>query len=103
MRWRGTLQDVRVVWGADAGSNQSLVLIKLKLKLRKSKKAEQRSPPLGAQKLKDPVKKRAFQQDVRNRFEVLQDQQQLDLDYFNTVMMEVEQETLGLRGRKKEE
>ena len=93
---RGTLQDVRVLRGADAGSDHSLILIKLKLKLRKAKKVEQRSLLLDVQKLKDPVKKRVFQPEVRNRFEVLQDQQQLDL---NTVI----QEALGLRGRKKEE
>ena len=64
---------------------------------------EQRSPLLDVQKLKDPVIKRAFQLEVRNRFEVLQDQQQLDLDDFNTVMMKVGQETLGLISRQKEE
>ena len=102
-RWRGTLQDVRVLRGADAGSDHSLVLIKLKLKLRKAKKAEQRSPLLDVQKLKDPVIKRQFQLEVRNRFEVLRDQHQLDLDDFNEVMVDVGQETLGWRRRKKEE
>ena len=100
-RWRRTLQDVRVSRGADAGSDHSLILTKLQVKFRKAKKVEQRYPLLDIQKLKHPVIKRAFQLKVRNRFEVLQDQQQHDLDDFNTVMMEVGQETLGLRGRKK--
>ena len=83
----GALQDVRVLRGVDAGSDNSLILIKLMFKSRKAKKVEQRSPLLGVQKLNNPVIKRAFQLEVRNRFEELQDQQQLDLCDFNTVMI----------------
>ena len=89
-------------WKSFAGSDHSLNPIKLKLKLRKAKKVEQRYPLLDIQKLKHPVIKRAFQLEVRKIFEVVQDQQQLDLDDFNTVMMEVGHETtLRLRWRKK--
>ena len=47
--------------------------------------------------------KMTFQLEVRSRFEVLQNQQQLDIHDVNTVMMEVGQETLGLRRRRDEE
>ncbi|XP_061176934.1 craniofacial development protein 2-like [Saccostrea echinata] len=70
-RWRGTLQDVRALRGADVGSDHTLVLVKLKLKLRKIKKGEQRSPQVDVSKLKDPTLMKSFQLEVKNRFTIL--------------------------------
>lgn len=42
-RWRGTMQDAGALRGADIGSDQTLVLAKMKLRKAK-KKWEGRSP-----------------------------------------------------------
>ena len=102
-KWRSSLQDVRVLRGADVGSDHYLIRVKLKLKLRKVKKREQRSPLLDVNKLKDPVIRKTFQLEVKNKFNILQDKQELDIDDFNTVLVEAGKKTLGLRKRKKEE
>ncbi|XP_056021988.1 craniofacial development protein 2-like [Ostrea edulis] len=60
-RWRSSLLDVVVKQGADVGSGHSLVLAKIKLKLRKSRKKDQRPPPINIQKLKDTKTLRYFQ------------------------------------------
>ncbi|XP_062595390.1 craniofacial development protein 2-like [Saccostrea cucullata] len=70
-KWRGTLQDVRALREADVGSDHTLVLVKLKLKLRKIKKGEQRSPQVDVSKLKDPALMKSFQLEVKNRFTIL--------------------------------
>lgn len=41
--------------GADVGSDHSLVMAKIKLKLRKTKKRDHRDPPLNIAKLNDPA------------------------------------------------
>ena len=60
-RWRGSLQDVRAMRGADVNSDHTLVIAKLKLKFRKAKRGEQMNPRLDAAKLNDPTVKRSFQ------------------------------------------
>ena len=51
-KWRGSLQDISVRRGADIGSDPSLVMAKLRLKLRKARKKDQRPPHVDVQKLK---------------------------------------------------
>ena len=67
-RWRGCLQDVRATWGADVGSDHVLIIAKVKLKLRRGAKKDQRTPPLDVRKLKDPNVRRTYQTEIRNRF-----------------------------------
>ncbi|XP_062597006.1 craniofacial development protein 2-like [Saccostrea cucullata] len=100
-RWRGTLQDVRALRGADVGSDHTLVLVKLKLKLEKIKKGEQRSPQVDVSKLKDPALMKSFQLEVKNRFTILKDEQELSIEQFNTTL--AGKKTLGLKRKKKEE
>ena len=102
-RWRGSLMDVVARHGADAGSDHSLVLCKIRLKLRKAKKRDQRSAPLDISKLKDPRTKRAFQLEIRNRFSLLMEQDEVQLECFNDILLETGKELLGQRKRKKEE
>ena len=102
-RWRGSLQDVRAMRGADVNSDHTLVIAKLKLKLRKAKRGEQRNPRLDAAKLKDPTVKRSFQVELRNRFNLLTDQQELDIDSFNQAILGAGKRILGTARRRKEQ
>ena len=102
-RWRGSMQDVRAMRGADVNSDHTLVIAKLKLKLRKAKKGEQRNPRLDVAKLKDPLVKRSFQIELRNRFNLLNDQQELDIDRFNQEVLGAGKKVLGTARRKKEQ
>ena len=73
---------------ADVGSDHSLVLAKIKLKLRKAKRKEQRSSPINVQRLKDPQVKRAFKTEVKNRFAVLAEHpEEVDMQYFIEVLV----------------
>ena len=101
-RWRSSLQDVAAKRGADVGSDHSLVMAKIRLKLRKSKKRDQREPPLNVGKLKDPAVRRTFQIELKNRFTALQDKQELDLYNFNEALLESGKKVLGPRKRRNE-
>ena len=88
--------------GADVGSDHALVIAKIKLKLRKTKKRDQREPPVNVAKLKDPAVKKIFQIEVRNSFTALQNQQEMDLHNFNEVLCKAGKKVLGPRRRRNE-
>ena len=102
-RWRGCLQRVRARRGADVGSDHVLTVAKVKLKLRRVAKKDQRAPPLDVRKLKDPNVRRTYQTEIKNRFAVLLEQQEMDLYQFNQTLVEAGKKVLGPRRRKKEE
>ena len=54
-------------------------------------------------KLKDPKVRKTYQTEIRNRFAVLLDQQEMDLSQFNQILVEAGKKILGPRRRKKEE
>ena len=89
--------------GADVGSDHVLTIAKVKLKLRRVAKKDQRAPPLDVRKLKDPNVRRTYQTEIRNRFAVLLEQQEMDLYQFNQTLVEAGKKVLGPRRRKKEE
>ncbi|XP_063411386.1 craniofacial development protein 2-like [Mytilus trossulus] len=74
-RWRSSLQDVRVMRGADISSDHHLIIAKVKIKLAKGTKVEQKRIKYNVEKLKDQ-----FQIELRNRFEVLKDGPDLDIN-----------------------
>ena len=88
--------------GADASSDHLLVVSKIKIKLRRSKKGEQRSARLDVGKLKDPSVKKSFQVELRNRFNVLDNRQDLDLEVSNKEILAAGEKILG-RARKRKE
>lgn len=47
---------------------------KVRLKLRRARKKDQRKPPLDVGKLKDPITLKSYQTDISNRCTVLLDQ-----------------------------
>lgn len=59
-RWRSSFRDVVVRRGADVGGDHSSVMAKIMLKLIKTKKRDQRDPPLNIAKLNDPAERKTF-------------------------------------------
>ncbi len=80
-----------------------MLLAKVKLKLRRTKRNAQRPPAINILKLRDQGVRKAFQIEVKNRFAVLQEQEEIELHKFNEVLLETGKQLLGLRKRKKEE
>ena len=93
-KFRRSLQDVRVMRGADVASDHHLVLAKMSLKLKKFKPV---SP--GARKkfqvslLQDQCKKDEFSIQLSNRFEVLQDLEDTEIEDHWSRVKEVFQDT----------
>ena len=104
-KFRRSLQDVRVMRGADVASDHHLVLAKVSLKL---KKFNQVCP--GARKkyqvslLQDQSKKDEFSLKLTNRFQVLQDLDDTDVEDHWSRVKEVFQDTCEeVLGRQKYE
>ena len=72
-KFRRSLEDVRVMRGADASSDHYLVVANIKLKLKRCKKPTSCSGVIyDVAKLKSPEVKREFSIQLKNRFECLQ-------------------------------
>ena len=71
-RWRSSLQDVRVLRGADVGSDHHLLMAKVRLRIAKVKKGESGRVRFEVSKLKDLEVRNAFKLALHNRFEGLQ-------------------------------
>jgi hypothetical protein len=99
------MMDVRAMRGAYVGSDHHLVLCKLRLKLKRSRKgkAEQLFDSI---RLKIPEEKERFTTELKNRFEVLESVTADDIDSLSAniqrTFLETSQEVLGYkkRGRK---
>lgn len=102
-RRRRGLQDVVARRGADEGSHHTLIMANVKLKLRKAKRKDQREPVLDVRKLKDPNTRTSFQIEIRNRFTVLQDHQELGLHHFKEAMLMAGKNVLSAKRIKTEE
>ena len=72
-KWRKSLADVRTRQGADVGSDHQLLIAKLRLKLRKNKKSKGPERPYGVGKLIDQETRLAFQVELQNRYDLLQE------------------------------
>ena len=102
-RWRSSLQDVRAYRGADVASDHTLVLAVVSLKLRRSKGRQVRQQRLDSGRLNESLTKQAFAVEVKNRFQVLGEQQEMTIDGFNQALREAGEKVLGFRRKKKEE
>ena len=61
------------MWGADASSNHHLLVATLKLKLKRCQAQQQTRAKYNATHLRDPSVVEAFQINLRNRFQALED------------------------------
>ena len=102
-RWRSSLQDVRAYRGADVASDHTLVLAVVSLKLRRSKGRQARQQRLDSGRLNESLTKQAFAVEVKNRFQVLGEQQEMTIDGFNQALREAGEKVLGFRRKKKKE
>ena len=104
-KWRSSLQDVRACRGADCASDHTLVLGVISLKLRKTRKGQQRARLIDSDKLRDKDVRTAYSLEVQNRFHLLQldSDEDISLENFNQVLRESGEKILGFKCRKKEE
>ena len=73
-RWRRTLQDVRACRGADVGSDHTLLVCKLRIKIVRNKETGlQRHPRFDTTKLKTEDRQKEFAITLTNKFQALPD------------------------------
>ena len=87
-KWRRSLQDVKANRGADIGSDHVLVVASVSLKIRKTKRGEERQQQFDTAMLKNSNREKAFKLELKNRFNVLQEEQEMNIDSFNQVLTE---------------
>ena len=71
-RWRSSLQDIRVLRGADIGSDHHLLTAKVRLKIARVRKGDSGLVRFEVSKLKDLEVRSTFKLALHNRFEGLQ-------------------------------
>lgn len=76
-RWRNGVLDSKAFPGADINSNHNPVIATIKIKLRKLKKPAGRKV-YNLECLADPVKKIEFEAELKNRFKVLEETDNLE-------------------------
>ena len=87
--------------GGDIGSDHVLVVATVSLKLRKTKRGEERQQRFDAEKLKNSNAERAFKLELKNRFNVLQEEQYMNIDSFNQVLTETSKKLPGYRQKER--
>ena len=81
-RFRRSLQDTRVLRGADAASDHHLVLGKFRLRLKKYTQMNAGSrQKYHVNLFKDPAKKNEFKIELKNRFQALEELEEADVDH----------------------
>ena len=102
-KWKNSMRDVKVCRGADIASDHNLVVGVLSLKLRKAMRDAQRPRQLDSSKLENDVVRKAFSIEVKNRYRVLGEEQEMTIDKMNQALKEAGEKVLGFRKKKKEE
>ena len=85
------------------GNDHTLVIGTTALKLRRAKLTEKRQLRFDVSKFTDSETGGKFEVEIRNRFSVLEDEQELDIAAFNKVLMDASDKVLGYKKNKKEE
>jgi len=102
-KWRRSLQDVRVMRNADVGSDHSLLIGKLQLKLRNAKVGKKCHPRLDVVKLNDPNIRELFSVAIREKLKSIQTESSFTMSSFNHALKEVGEKVLGHRRKSKVE
>ena len=100
-KWRGSLQDVRVYRGADIFSDHGLLIGKIKLKLRKTRRGQERGRIIDSGALKDEGTKIKYRLELQNRFKKLEGKEDLNIEDINQVYIETGERILGFKKRKR--
>ena len=101
-KWRSLVGCQSRSW-ADIGNDHVLVVETVSLKLRKTKRGEERQQRFDTAKLNNSNTDKAFNLELKNRFHVLQEEQEMNIDSFNQVLTETSKSQLGYRKNRKEE
>ena len=83
--------------GADKGRDHVLVVATVSLKLRNTKRGKEGQQRYDTAKLNDSNTEKAFKHELKNRFHVLQEEQEMNIDSFNQVISEKSKTLLGYR------
>ena len=102
-RWRSSLQDVRACRGADVGSDHTLLVAVVSLKLRRARRGQKRGQQFDISKLRDDQIRQAFRRELRNRFQISGEEQEMNIDSFNLIRLskQLERRSLVLKRRRK--
>ena len=106
-KFKRSVNDVRVMRGADVGSDHNLLITKLKLKLHKVQGKAIKSKRYESCKLKIPEIKERFSLELKNRFSALTDIEEQDIDShwteFKNIYNETAQNIIGPRKKANKE
>ena len=100
--WRRSVEHTRVYRGADAASDHYLLVVKIKLKLHRNPNSAKTNARFDTQKLENEMLKSRFSVELRNRFAVLEVEENIIEDCIQvvTVYTETVEKVLG-RAKKK--
>ena len=100
--WRRSVEDTRVYRGADAASDHYLLIMKIKLKLHRNPNRVKTNARFDTQKLENEMFKSKFNVELRNRFAVLEVEENIKEDciQMEKVYTETAEKVLGRVRRK---
>ena len=101
-KWKSSLLDVRTRRGADVASDHELLVAKIRIKLRKTKLGDSRMGKFNVQRLRNEDISQQFKIELTNKFQALQEEEEISLSEFNKEILEVSQQVLGPCKRTKE-
>ena len=102
-KWRSSLQDVRAYRGADVASDRNLLVTVVSLKLRRARKGQRSGHQFDSIKLRDDWIRQVFRRELKNRFQILGEEQEMNIDSFNQTFKAAGEKVLGFKKRKKRE
>jgi len=102
-KWRSSLQDVKPYRGADVASDHNLLVAVVSLKLRRARRGQQRGHQFDSSKLRDDWIRQAFRQELKNRFQILGEEQEMNIKSINQAFKEAGEKVLGFKKKKREE
>ena len=104
-KFRTSLLDLRAYRGADVGSDHELIIGRIKLKLAKICKKEGRRKRLDVKVLKTPEKAAEFRLELRNKFEVLSEAEDIEQHWnqYQEIYKKTGEKILGFKSRQKKE
>ncbi|XP_048743004.2 uncharacterized protein LOC125656441 [Ostrea edulis] len=104
-KWRRSLQDVRVIRGADANSDHYLLRAIVQLKLRKAPRQANNRRKLDIPRLNSPTVRKAFNLELKNRFNVLENEDTIEEHWNNikSIYNETAEKIIGFQTKKNKE
>ena len=109
--WRKSLLDVRSKRGADVGSDHHLVVAQLRIKILAAKrKFETRRKNFDTRKIKERIVKDKIKLELRNKFQVLMEQETENTGNIETSwneikegLLKISEQTLGYKHKRKKD